>query len=80
MKSFKLHEVINNTSGLYSTFNSTVSYGRSLSTLPRAKLRWLKAYTLVRNTGLLVDEEYDYEKVENKKYTDNGSVPHNVLL
>ena len=45
--------------------NHSASFGRSLSVLPRSTIRWLKAYTLIRNPSLIVNEEDGYEKVEH---------------
>ena len=75
-----LHQVISNVTNNYSTFDSTSTLGRSLSTLPRARLRWLKAYTLVRNPSLVVDDDHGFEKIGQTNELCNGSLPWTVLM
>ena len=76
-----LHSVASNSpnSSRYSTFDST-HLGRSLSTLPRARIRWLKAYTLVRNPSFILDEEHGFEKVEHDRNLSNGSASQTLIL
>ena len=67
-KGVKLHNVTSNSDTVESpsTYsNPSASFGRSLSVLPRARLRWLKAYTLILNPSLIEDEESGFEKVEH---------------
>ena len=75
-----LHEVIANVPNSYSTFDSTSTIGRSLSTLPRARLRWLKAYTLVRNPGLVKDDDHGFEKIGHIGDLSNGSLPQTLIM
>ena len=75
-----LHEVIANVPNSYSTFESTSLLGRSLSTLPRARLRWLKAYTLIRNRGLVKDADHGFEKIGEISDLSNGSLPQTFIM